>query len=91
LQELLGNRNLLIAYETEQDTSDDVMLQIRISSLIKEFSFRFYKNRCVGEFFSEAELPCSIMLMQLNFTLAKHSNKAKLTSASQSLILGENL
>lgn len=28
------------------------------------------------------------MLMQLNFTLAKHCNKAKLARASQSVVLG---
>lgn len=57
-----------------------------IFHLLKAFSLRFYKNRCVGEFFSEAELPCSIMLMQLNFTLARHCNKAKLARPSQSVI-----
>lgn len=57
--------------------------------LLKEFSLNFYRNRCMGEFFNEFELPCSIMLVQLNFTLAKHCNNIKLARAPPSVILGE--
>lgn len=62
-----------------------------IFHLLKEFSLCFSKNRCLGEFFRDAELPCSVMLMQLDFTLTKHCNKAELARASQSVILGETV
>lgn len=49
-----------------------------IFHLFKEFSLNFYRNRCMGEFVSKLELPRSIVLVQLNFTLVQHCNNAKL-------------